>query len=63
MKKKFICIILALMMMLSLSIVAFASEGGGPIAPPVIVRPVSIPICLIGCPEDCQCEDYDQDKP
>jgi len=59
MKKRFVCFALVLVIVFSHSAVVFADpgEGGG-------TGPVSINLpCEIYCPEDCQCEDDDQDKP
>jgi len=55
MKKRLLSLILAVAMILSLNVVAFAGPGGGAEAPPVIA---SIPIDYpIHCPENDQGQD------
>ena len=60
MKKRLLCLVLALVMILSLNVVAFAGPGSNA----GDVDPISLPIeieCLppTGCPEDCQGQDED----
>ena len=59
MMKKFLSLVLAFVMILSLNVVAFAGPGTGGVGDPVII-PGPEPInCVIVCPEDGQGEDDD----
>jgi len=60
MKKRLACLALVLAMVFSLSVVVFADPGDGGDLPEKLS--INLP-CEIYCPEDCQCEDDDQDKP
>jgi len=64
MKKRLLSLALAFVMILSLNVTAFASPGGGIVGDPIDVigvYPLSIYI-PVGCPEDCQGEDDDNDN-